>query len=110
MCSCSPPCTHHTTLTPPPPLPLPPLPVYAPQAIPIRDLPLRFDADKLHLAFALWAEGLASCIPCKSGGGGDGGGGKKQKAATAGGGSGVGGSKAAGGAREAARPAKKAKK
>lgn len=107
MCSCSHPCTHHTTLTPPP-LPLPPLPVCAPQAIRIRDLPLRFDADKLHLAFALWAEGLASCIPSKAGGGGGGGSGKKQKAAAAAGGGG--GSKAAGGAGETARPAKKAKK
>jgi hypothetical protein len=33
----------------------------------VRDLPLQHDAEKLHLAFALWAEGFAATV--KGGGG-----------------------------------------
>lgn len=33
------------------------------QAVAIKDLPLPSDAQKLQLAFALWAEGLAASVP-----------------------------------------------
>jgi len=38
------------------------------QAIPVRSLPLQHDADKLHLAFALWAEGYAATVRAGAGG------------------------------------------
>jgi hypothetical protein len=57
------------------------------QAVAIKDLPMLHDADKLHLAFALWAEGFAACVPQqqqagkkkKQGGGTEGGEGQKAK-------------------------------
>jgi hypothetical protein len=30
--------------------------------VPIASLPLQHDAEKLHLAFALWAEGFAATV------------------------------------------------
>lgn len=38
--------------------------------MPISSLPLQHDADKLHLAFALWAEGFAAVSRGNGGGGG----------------------------------------
>lgn len=52
------------------------------KAIAVRDLPGGSDAQRMQLAFALWAEGLASTLP---GAGAGGGGGKKQAAAGKGG-------------------------
>lgn len=71
-----------------------PLPL---QAVPVRSLPLAHDADKLHLAFALWAEGFGATVK----------GGGKAKAKVQQQAAGQKGQQAAGQER---RPAKKAKK
>ncbi|KAF8073009.1 RIOX2 [Scenedesmus sp. PABB004] len=58
-------------------------------AIPVRELPLAGDASKLQLAYALWAEGLAACVPAGAatgkGAGAKEGGGKKKRAPRPGG-------------------------
>ena len=50
------------------------------RAVCVRDLPLTHDADKIRLAFALWAEGFAATVRGSKGVGGGGAGRKKSKA------------------------------
>ncbi|KAI8475926.1 MAG: cupin superfamily protein-domain-containing protein [Monoraphidium minutum] len=69
------------------------------KAVPISSLPLAHDAEKLHLAFALWAEGFAGALRGGGGGGGGGAGGAKAK-----------GKAKSGGGADSAPAAKKAKK